>query len=108
MLVSVLWAGKDPEVLWQGGWQISCNISMPLTPVPVSGSGLARLPRRGFWSFLPYSWSQLECGAQSLQGHEIQAGQPKSVSRWLGTTKGPEWASWRGKEESGMDRRSRK
>lgn len=50
---------------------------MPLTPVPVSGSGLARLPRRGFWSFLPYSWSQLECGAQSLQGHEIQAGQPK-------------------------------
>lgn len=29
------------------------------TPAPVNGSRLARLPWRGFWSFLPHSGSQL-------------------------------------------------
>lgn len=27
----MLWAGKDPAVLWQGGWQISCNAYLHLS-----------------------------------------------------------------------------
>lgn len=63
MLVSVLWAGKDPVVLWRGdGRYPVMHIYTSPTPVPVNGSGLARLPWRVFWSFLPHSWSQLEWG----------------------------------------------
>lgn len=31
MLVSVLWAGKDPVVLWQGGWQTSYDAYLRLS-----------------------------------------------------------------------------